>query len=1221
MTICRKPALGTLCCLCVVVCGSVPAGAEIRQSPIDEPRVLHGTYTHTDFPPAQPDGINGVAVAPRSPIADLAVLSKNLEETIAVVPADEMIRVIIALRHLPQDRISADVQARHAGEMAAIQAEVDVVLAAAASRRDPRLPRDADNHPELIRTMPQELEALRPLNLRREALDRIIIRELAAEVAIALAPTVGRVRAAIEGLGGSVEFSTIAGSLVVARVPAGRIAELATYPDVLGISEDVLLESTLDIMDDAALVSAPGGLWDSGFDGGLFDPAIIDTGTDIYHPGMSNDTSPARTNFYTWFLTAAAADPRFDDLLSQDDLHGHGTHVAGIVGCYGSVGYEDRLGMAHGVDKLVTLKAGWRTDTGAGAMFESDMMGIVDKALYHGDQLFPLGTFADDVDGMNLSFGSDTNEDETVGSRFWDSVVSSYPDLPVTLSAGNRGAGDLKLGNFAVSYNGITVANVSPTFTPERIDDQIDFTSSSGPTASGRRKPDLAAPGHAQAPNNDWETENDYVYKSGTSMAAPSVLGVIISLMDAGVADELALKALLVNTAQKNEPGIDIESDEDGWDRQIGFGYMNALAAFGHRSDVFLGVLPPRGAPGDYRLYTGVMRDEGPTGEGRDRATMLWNRHATYDPAGPPTTYYTLVDLNLQLFHEADGALVDFDVTPLDNVQQVRIEPGAAATGVVVKAYAWSTSFSHGGATESFALATEEGFAEVSLPDEFTGEGVWPSSVEPDETFIVALRVRNGAEVASHGNTFDLDLPAGWSLLTGAATQNVGSAPGSDGTSAYAVWEIQAPSLNPPGPVVFPVYFTHDSYGEPWGTLTFDVGLTLEWDTTPPRPDPMYFTAMPAAEAVDEIRMQAAGASDLHHEPVDYLHEFRSSPTGGAGGSSSGWHRERDYADLGLDANNDYCYRVLARDSATVPNTTAPSPEACAYTVIESPLAPLVTPTSTTALHLESQGSFTNLDQGLSGLRIVNLTQSTDSGWVQGPVSWTSDGLAANSSYQTITHARNGDGLEARPGPVVAAYTLIEAPQAPSPTVTGPTTVDVQSQGAYSNLGASASGLRIDNLTQGTDSGWVQGSVSWTSDGLTPNSGYDFAARSRNGNGFENPPSPVASVLTLASDPAPAGFGTVTHESVVARWSANGNPTGTEYLAENTTTGADSGWTTALEWHDGSTGPSSFYDYRVRARNAEGHETAVVPLGTVETGFFGDGFESGATGAWSTAAP
>jgi len=164
-------------------------------------------------------------------------------------------------------------------------------------------------------------------------------------------------------------------------------------------------------------------------------------------------------------------------------------------------------------------------------------------------------------------------------------------------------------------------------------------------------------------------------------------------------------------------------------------------------------------------------------------------------------------------------------------------------------------------------------------------------------------------------------------------------------------------------------------------------------------------------------------------------------------------------------------------------------------------------------------------------------------------------------------------------------------------------------------------GLRVDNLTNGTDSGWVQGAVNWTSLGLNPNTQYSFATRTRNGDGIENPIGPGAAVYTLAMLPTAAPFGGTTQQSVLVRWDANGNPPGTEYLVDNITLGTSSGWITALEWLDTSTGPNSTYSYLVRARNGDGVETGTTFVGTVETGFFGDGFESADTTAWSSTTP
>jgi hypothetical protein len=301
--------------------------------------------------------------------------------------------------------------------------------------------------------------------------------------------------------------------------------------------------------------------------------------------------------------------------------------------------------------------------------------------------------------------------------------------------------------------------------------------------------------------------------------------------MDAGVIDELEIKSLLVNTAQKNEPGINIENDPDGWDPAAGWGLMNAWSAYFHRADVRRSTVTPRTTAGDYRLWKGVMRDEGAAGEGRDRATMVWNRHATYNTAAPPITYYSLVDLNLRLFQESDELSIDTDLTGSDNVHQVRVGPGAGLTDVILKTYAWSISFSHGGATEEFALATEEGFVEVDLPATFQGIGSWPTEMEPNEVRTFEFWLQNNSDIASHDNQFELMLPAGWTLVSGPAIFNAGSIAGEGGSSTHVVWTLRAQPTVQDGVVIVSQH-THDSYLEPWGPSNWNMHVNVRVDST-----------------------------------------------------------------------------------------------------------------------------------------------------------------------------------------------------------------------------------------------------------------------------------------------------------------------------------------------------------------------------------------------------
>ncbi|NND60922.1 MAG: S8 family serine peptidase, partial [Gammaproteobacteria bacterium] len=892
----------------------------------------------------------------------------------------------------------------------------------------------------------------------------------------------------------------IAGNMVIATVPASSVAALGDIPGVLRVVEDSRLESQLTTAPASTMVDPADpvlvGLWDANQTGGAYDPAIIDSGVDQDHPGMAD--IPSRTNYCSWYLVAASSDPDFNDSYSCDDEQSHGTHVAGIVGSYGTPSYPNHLGMAYGVEKMVNLKAGWlNSSTGGASMYWSDKYNLVDRALYNVSQLNP-GTFADDVDGMNLSFGGDTSLDDTDGGRFWDSVISTYSDLPVTIAAGNSGPNNVNFSDPAVSYNAITVANYSDAGTTNRNDDFLNSSSTVGPTADGRRKPDIAAPGTSiSAPNAFWETQPDYVNKSGTSMAAPMVLGVIMDLADAGVFDELAVKALLINTAQKNLPGMNIENDSDGWDPALGWGAMNAFAAYFHRFDVFQDAVAPRGTAGDYQLYKGTMRDEGAAGEGRDRATMVWNRVATYETAAPPSTYYSLPDLNLRLYQESNEALIDTDFEGPSNVQQVRIGAGASATDVVINAYAWSMLYAHGGATQPYVLATEEGFTRVDLPSQFQGVAIWPSSVEPNEVFDVTFWLRNDSEIASHNNVFNLELQPGWALISGIDTQDVGSAAGNGGVTSQVVYTLRAPNSEA-GAQVITVKHSHESYNEPYGDFNWNINLTVETDNTPPNPSPMSFSTLPFNASTSSMAMTASFASDIHG-PVEYYLDYTSSPSGGLGGSDSGWQSSRSFTDTGLQTNDEYCYRAWARDNASSPNTTSPSAIACSYTSQATPTGVIFGAVTTTSIEVASGSTPFNLTLGASGLRLRNVTAATASGWQQNNSPWVSSALTPASGYSFVAQARNGDGDITPDSPASLRYTLANPPAANSLTAVSDSQIDVE---LHPNGNSDQAEYFIQNTTAGTDSGWIN-STSWSSAGLSCETSYNFQAKARNGDAIE----------------------------------------------------------------------------------------------------------------------
>ena len=180
-------------------------------------------------------------------------------------------------------------------------------------------------------------------------------------------------------------------------------------------------------------------------------------------------------------------------------------------------------------------------------------------------------------------------------------------------------------------------------------------------------------------------------------------------------------------------------------------------------------------------------------------------------------------------------------------------------------------------------------------------------------------------------------------------------------------------------------------------------------DATPPTPNPMTWAMAPYAASPSSISMVATGATDSTSPPVFYYFEFVGSPTGGTGGSASGWQGSTSYTNTVLQPNHQYGYRVKARDSAPTPNETSPSsPAVYIYTPANGP----------------GNASFSNVTQNSIGANWLangnrsgteyyceNTTQGTNSGWTT-KTYWDSTGLTPGTSYAFRVKARNGDSIE-----------------------------------------------------------------------------------------------------------------------------------------------------------------------------------------------------------------
>jgi subtilisin family serine protease len=258
--------------------------------------------------------------------------------------------------------------------------------------------------------------------------------------------------------------------------------------------------------------------------------AILDTGINANHPHFYNYKNIVQQ----WDCTQVGEPPAGN----ATDRNGHGTHVAGIIAGTGRDEHETLRGMAPEA-KLHIYKV--LDDEG----FGNDSWII--KALDH------IASVNDSspnlvIHGVNLSLGG--SFDPTVYGCGHSPICRELRRLwrqgvVVCIAAGNEGRIlietldgsaevnlDLSIGDPANLEDAIAVGSVHKS-QPHTYG--ISYFSSRGPTADGRAKPDLVAPGEriisANAHFSQNPQESEYVEMSGTSMACPHVSGIIAAFL------------------------------------------------------------------------------------------------------------------------------------------------------------------------------------------------------------------------------------------------------------------------------------------------------------------------------------------------------------------------------------------------------------------------------------------------------------------------------------------------------------------------------------------------------------------------------------------------------------------------------------------------------------------------------------------------------------------
>ncbi|GED32382.1 S8 family serine peptidase [Brevibacillus centrosporus] len=291
--------------------------------------------------------------------------------------------------------------------------------------------------------------------------------------------------------------------------------------------------------DVASQVIGSNTLQKSKYDGRKQIISVIDSGLDTgnlntIHPDLRGQVSK---------LVTIGPDPR--------DFVGHGTHVLGSILGNGTLSNGKIKGMAPGAKAIV-----YTIVDRTGGVISVDYNKVWSDAYKNGARI------------NSLSVGSSEHAQYTYSSQRVDVFLWEHPDAISLIAAGNDGD---ELNEYytltppATAKNAITVGaseNRRPEYGNNSDNvDEVAFFSSRGPTADGRIKPDVVAPGTSIFSTRSLLGQYDdvngaYGLKSGTSMATPITAGGVAQirqfLQEKGTTNPSGalMKALLISGAE-----------------------------------------------------------------------------------------------------------------------------------------------------------------------------------------------------------------------------------------------------------------------------------------------------------------------------------------------------------------------------------------------------------------------------------------------------------------------------------------------------------------------------------------------------------------------------------------------------------------------------------------------------------------------------------------------
>jgi len=362
-------------------------------------------------------------------------------------------------------------------------------------------------------------------------------------------------------LGGKVTQSLHIINAFAAKVPAQRLRELATSDSVRWVSPDapVIRSSTLQGSETSAPTNyyldtlGVRNVWSLGVRGQGIGVAVVDSGVAIDKDfGHLTRQQSFNANSKT-----------------PNDVFGHGTHVAGIIGGSGSDSNGTFMGIAPEAD-LISLKISDEN----GMAYESDTVAALQWVLDN--------RATNNIRVVNLSVNSATAQSYRISPLDAAAEILWFNGIVVIASAGNTGTATLNAAPANDPFI-ITVGASDEKGTTEAADDIVAPYSGFAITNDGFTKPEIVAPGTSiysvLSKNSSWASQypdrvvlnGQYFRLSGTSMSAPMVAGAVALLLQDEpnltpdqVKYRILATARVIGTGQSTRPYLNVYATVTG---------------------------------------------------------------------------------------------------------------------------------------------------------------------------------------------------------------------------------------------------------------------------------------------------------------------------------------------------------------------------------------------------------------------------------------------------------------------------------------------------------------------------------------------------------------------------------------------------------------------------------------------------------------------------------